>query len=241
MADYYKGFGGSTIKVTKTSRGLVAKTLNKKKAKSNQELTQEVARIKRNVPKPEWKVIYTHGSSIATYVTGLGTFTLINGCNQGDGQSSRDGRQILNKSVEAEVRWSSNTSTVVDNVCRMILFVDMEPHGVAPTAAELLNLSSPSFGPEEAPRNLDNRGRFIILKDKKFISPGHPPYSSSAQAYVRTPIKYRKLNFKTTFDASNNADITDIVRGALYIWVYSASTTNDPTVDLAAKVRFIEI
>lgn len=209
-------------------------------AKKRKNMESRIRRLERGVVKPEYKVIYTHTTGTATYAAGAPSFVLLNGCNQGDGQSSRDGRQILNKSVEVMMQWASNVSATTDCVCRAMLFIDLEPHGSTVTAGELLNLSSPSFGVEEAPKNLDYRSRFVIIKDKKFNFVNHPAWSSTAQHRQAVIFKYRKLNFHSLFDASNNADITDITKGALYLMVFANDATYAPTVDVAAKVRFIE-
>lgn len=202
--------------------------------------------VKRYVKKAldsdnEFKLIDTYAGAQYTYNTGLGNFFLLNGVSQGDGQSSRDGRIITNRSVQLKLLFRAAGLANIRSNVRWILFIDLEPHGVPPVATDLLDTATTSPGLLLASRNLDNRNRFIILKDKtfnldQFDNAGHVKDTFSG-------LKYRKLRLKTTFDASNNGDISDIVKGALYVWVFSDNNTGtsyEPLAYIYGRVRFTD-
>lgn len=210
------------------------------RARSTRSLAVKALKKANQIGKPEFKAIYTHINGFNPYSAGNGYMVLLNGCSTGDGLSSREGRQIRLRSVSINFQHRNNASSVNDFVLRVILFIDLEPHGVAPTGQQLLRTTE-GQGLDEAPRNLDNRNRFIILKDKYYQA---DPYNNSGNI-VRTHyhkfVKYKKLNLLTIFNISDVATIADINKGALYCYFYNGdSTAFPPTCFISAVVRFTD-
>lgn len=186
----------------------------------------------------EFKAIYTHINGLNPYTGGLGYMVLLNGCSQGTGLSSRQGRVIQLRSVSITLQHRNASGSTGDYPIRVILFIDKEPHGVAPTGAQLLRTTD-GQGLDEAPRNLDYRNRFVILKDK-WIQ-GDPFNNNGAlRTHYHKFVKYRTLNLKTVYDASNNADITDINKGALYCYFFNGDSAFPPSAWISAVVRFTD-
>lgn len=212
----------------------------RKKAKGGSQLATK-ADVKRMInSNEEFKAIYTHVETGNPYTGGAGLFTLLNGCSQGDGLSSREGREIRNRSVQIHLKHRYATSAPTYNyTLRAILFIDLEPHGSAPTASNLLRTSE-GQGYDEAFRNLDYRNRFVILKDKYLQGDIFDNNGTTFVLHDHQLVKYKKLNLKTTFNSGNAGTIADINKGALYLYLFNAESANPMQVFISAVVRFTD-
>lgn len=227
-----------------THPGYKPKRGRKSKKYSKATVSQAVKSYVKNQidDNEEFKLIETFQGAQYSYNTGLGTFILLNGVSQGDGQSSRDGRQITNRSLQLKLLARTNSATAEGSNFRFIVFIDLEPHGVAPVATDLLDTVTTSPGLILAHRNLNNRSRFVILKDKTVALPQYD--NAGFKMDYHTGIKYRKLKkLKTIFNASNNGNIGDISKGALYVWFFSDNNqgvTHEPLIYVYGRVRFTD-
>ncbi len=153
---------------------------------------------------------------------------LLNGAVKGDTLSTRDGRVVRLKSLQYSFFFTMNTSATSSHV-RLIFFIDKQPSGVAPIVAQLLDTQSVvSF------RNLDNRKRFVILKDFVVTLSN---VGATKNAYRD---HYRDLDMRTIYNDANLGTIFDIESNALYLIMFSNEATNTPTVERATRVRFID-
>lgn len=216
-----------------------------KSTKPKGNLTKRVKKLEQAqslLGKPEFKAIYTDLAAQDCYAAGAGLLTLLNGVATGNGISSRDGRKIALKSVQAKLLITQNVNQTNASVLRAILFIDRSPDGTAPTITQVLDTTHGSRN--EAFRNLDYRDRFVILKDKSIVFYAHPPYDSAkteGNYKVWNFIKYKKLKLNTIFDASDTGTIADINAGALYLYLYSTAATYPALADICACVRFIDV
>lgn len=212
-------------------------------AKKSSTRSIAVSALKRvsRIPKPEYKVIYSNVASGDTYSGGAGLLTLLNGCAQGDGISSRDGRQIQMKSIQVRATFTSPVATTDPIIIRYVVFIDKSPRATAPTLSQVLDTSQ--GGPEETYRNLDYRKRFVILKDKVFIMDAHQGFDS-AKAYFnrvhREIIKFKKLKLNTVFNSGSAGTIADIESGAIYLMLFGTSATYPVVADIMAVARFTD-
>jgi len=124
---------------------------------------------------------------------------------------------------------------------RMILFVDMQSNGTAPTQAELLSTTGPS-----AQLNPNSRDRFKILKDKVWV---FDPYISGGDSFNRTIASlkiFKKLpNIETIYRNSAGAGtVADIQTGAIYIfWLGDQAASANPIAGATAfisRVRYLD-
>lgn len=213
----------------------------KRKSKKSSQLATK-ADVRRIIAEDdEWKAIYSHLGSLDVYNSGNGYFALLNGCNNTSpiGLSTRDGREIRNRSVRIWVSHRGNATATSNYPMRFILFIDLEPHGTAPTAAQLLTANGGGW--DEAPRNLDSRSRFIILKDKFYQANKYDADGTTVITHQHVFVKHMKLNFKTIFNSGTAATIADIERGALYLFMYHGQGTNTDLAFVSAVVRFTDL
>lgn len=187
------------------------------------QLVKDVSMLK-NMINTEYKVI---NSTRSTSITNSGALTLLNAAAKGSNQGDRDGRQFRVKSVEAKYFWRINASATT-TVCRMMLFIDKQPSGATLSTSDLLETVS-----VVGQRNLDNRKRFVILRDE-LVGLGDNGNQICPGKF------YKKLDMKTIFDDSDAGTIADISSNALYCFFISDQATNTPHVEFDARVRFID-
>lgn len=179
---------------------------------------------------PEFKCKDT---SVSAASNTSGVMTLLNGCGRGDDLHERIGRQVTLRSVQLALHAAVTSGTGVDQTCRVILFFDKEPHGAAPAGTDLLTAND-----DKAFRNLSNRKRFWILMDQKI------PLNATAEAYSHQELDYyRRISLPVTFNSGDNGDITDIVSGALYLYVIGtqAAGATAGAVTGYARVRYVDV
>ncbi len=161
-------------------------------------------------------------------IPSTGTVNTMNGLAQGDDIDDRSGRVVRWKSVQVSGVINLAASTATQSTVRMLLVIDKQPTGVLPTVVQILDLANMT-----AFRNLDNRKRFVILKDFRVtVNTDHPEKVFKF---------YKKLDMKTIYDASNAGDITDISSNSLHFVFLGDEATNVPTFpSLTFRSRFID-
>lgn len=189
------------------------------------QLWRDVKTIK-NMVNVEYKA---HDNDNSTTPSSSGSLILLNGISQGDGESNRDGVQVRYKSCEHSVVVSQHTSAT-QTILRWLLFIDLQPDGSTPGMSEVLDTSSaPAY---MAARNLDNRSRFLILKDKSFAM-------SSTGTRMHAWKYFRKLDLKTLYTGTGSL-IGNIKNHSLFLLLVSSEATNTPTVVYHNRLRFID-
>jgi hypothetical protein len=187
-------------------------------------------------------------------VSDAGGFSLLHVPQLGSDYTNRVGRKTNCKSLyirgKLEITKASSMAlaTVGSTLNRLIIFIDSQPNGAAPAVTDLLVSASPS-----SQLNANNRDRFYILKDKVYgldacaiDNTGQNAENSWGRTII--PIKiYKKINLETIFNATDDATISSINSGALYMfWIgnagFQASEANWViTANLSTRVRFDDV
>lgn len=143
--------------------------------------------------------------------------------DQGDSSSTRDGGQVKLKSIEAKwhiLKHASATYTMV----RLIWFIDLiGTNADPPTVDELLSASN-----TYTPRNLNNKHRFLILKDYRV---------ALGDVTVKVGEWFKKVNAIATYSTSNGTDYTG---NQIWLAMLSSEATNTPTIAMYNRVRFLD-
>lgn len=92
-----------------------------------------------------------------------GAVTLVNGIARGDEINERNGRELTMRSIQFNARAYATAGTGADQVGRVLIVYDRQTNAAALTGAQVLSTFDTN-----APRNLENRRRFKILKDWRF-------------------------------------------------------------------------
>lgn len=182
-------------------------------------------------------------------VNSSGLFTLLCCPQLGTDINHRIGRKItitdfyVRGSVQLEAAAGpAGNVNVPTQLVRMILLVDNQPNGAAPTVLDLLTGSAP-----QCHLNLNNRDRFKILVDKQWpFDAYHRDNINNFSTWGRTMHaikKFKKLNIETVFNGINGGTIADITTGALWLfWIggVAAGTNTDVNTWSECRVKYID-
>jgi len=160
-------------------------------------------------------------------VTSTGAAYLLNGIARGDDITERNGRQVTMKTIEVNAVFQPTTPALdsVPTCVRMMIIYDRQANAAALTPAQVLG----TVGDGNAvirPKNLENRERFLILRDMKFgLSSGEAEDFRAAPKIVKF---YQGVNLPVTFNAGDAGTIADIITGSLYLLVISDDPAGAP-------------
>jgi len=167
-----------------------------------------------------------------------GTVTALNLVAEGDDNISRNGRQIQIASVEVIGKANPVDGSTTPDFCRLMLIYDSQTNGALPAITDILAAStSNSF------LNLDNRDRFHIIADHKFVIGGLS--TTATQTYAQSPTLelidiHRKLALHTTFKGTTGA-IASIATGALLLVSIGDVPPNDGALaGVSTRIRFTD-
>lgn len=163
----------------------------------------------------------TNTTSIST----TGQFTNLTAVAQGDDQVGRTGRSILVKSLLFSSRQALGGSATTDQIRNMI-FIDMDPQGTTPTAADLLTADTPI-----APRNiLSDQNRFKVLWDDRHVL-------TTGGGSMVSHDKYFRLNNHVKFDGTAGSDTS---WGAIWLYQVGTQATDTATQATTCRIRFYD-
>lgn len=155
----------------------------------------------------EWKYLDT---AIAMNMNTTGAQLLVNGLAPGSGASERIGMKVTVRSIQLRLAQYVTAGTGSDQFQRVLLFVDRQANGAAPTLGSQLSANS-ILGL----RSLVNRKRFKILWDKTchLNATAEPGSMVFRTAYLkfRSPVVME-------FNAGVAGTIADIVSNSIYIY-----------------------
>lgn len=176
---------------------------------------------------------------------------------QGSGASERDGRAIgiTNIRIKGIIRMgtANATASIENTFCRVMLVIDHQCNGTAPTVAQVLNTTGMSgtmgtLHPKQwaAFQNLDNQHRFRVLSDKTYSYRTPNQFDTNTNSLCVIPFKISK-SFRSPMvvnyiGAGASTAITNIADNNLFILAVSggmeqATTTIEVPVDIAFKSR----
>lgn len=160
------------------------------------------------------------------------TPTLLNGSLQGALVGQHIGRKTTMTSLF--IRYDAHLSPTTTQGCqiRILVVYDKQANKALPAITDVL--TSDNFN---APMNLDNADRFIILVDK-FCK----PISVQGNYNVSDTI-YKKMALDTLWDTGNNAgDVTDIKTGSVVAFIAQSggAAVAAPIVDSITRIRYID-
>lgn len=159
--------------------------------------------------------------------TNTGIIQLLNGLQKGDNINSREGRVVRWKSVQCLMKITMD-SGVSASIFRCLIVIDKQPNQTTLTMSQLLGASTVT-----SLKNLDNRKRFVILKDELITLSSDKP-----EAMINY---YRKIDMKTIYDASDSGNIADISTNAIYcVFLSDQTAALEPLVDATFRLRFID-
>lgn len=187
---------------------------------------QSLTNPKIGVSSPELKNIDTGGSIGVLVGTQWSELDLLNPIQVGADSNQRVGRKVQLKSLI--FRW--NTSSNIANIpFRLLIVYDKEPNQATPLITDILISNN-----HNAPMNLSNSNRFIILADEL--------HQVIVGAFPRTGKVFKKLNLPEMFSASS-IDVTSVTQGAIFAMcsIPGVAGAGNPGLGYIARVRYTDV
>lgn len=169
-----------------------------------------------------------------TPITTAGSVALINGVATGTDYTNRIGRKIMIKSIYVRFATLPNTVTApLGDIQRIMLIYDKQTNGAAPAVTDILNTAS-----YLDVNNLNNRDRFVVLKDKT-INCWPAAYAAGAVTAGNPNTMsfkfYKKCNLEQIFSGTGST-VGSIASGGIFLLFISAAATYN--LAYSARVRF---
>lgn len=167
-----------------------------------------------------------------------GSVTALNLTAVGDDNTTRDGRQICNRSIHIRGLIRPQDDTTVHSLARVMLVWDSQPNSgtIAAVTDILVTANGSSF------TNLNNRERFTILRDAQF--PMGKVDTTATQAIACSPTVHdlswfvNLKDIKTTYSGTTAA-IGSVATGALLLLtIGSAAAGAGADAVLSTRLRF---
>jgi len=167
----------------------------------------------------------------------------LNSISQGDGESNRDGRRCVVKSMQ--IRGYLQGTALGDQadvppavIVRVLVVKDCQTNGVQLNSEDVL--SDPASEPL-AMINLQHSRRFRILWDRTFVCPRNAAAEDGANTNSTTPTGhvfniYKKMSMPVTFDGTTD-DIANITDNSLHVIAFA--NTTGMTLRYTSRVRFV--
>lgn len=181
------------------------------------------------------------------------TFHLLNGIQVGSGFFNRIGSKIemLNLHVRG---FLVNIATSVQQYGRILIVYDRQPNGAAPAITEVLqsrDQTGTASTTDKSEINLDQRDRFIIVRDKDFFLPSvtntggvltnGPNWPGDIEEHWEINWFIKLKNLLTHFKSSTNpTTVADINTGALYA-IFLAGTTAQWAAQVSFRLRYSDL
>lgn len=179
-----------------------------------------------------------------TRPAGGGSIFLVNPIQAGTGFFNRVGSRVEMKSLHIR-GFLYFASTSIQDQARMIIIYDRQPTGALPAISAILqnrDQAGAATSPGSAEINLDNRDRFLIIRDHQVSIPSctvaagvltnGPQWVDSPQVNLFIKLKGLTTHFNST---ANPLTITNVATGALYCLFIS--DTQDSTFGFNGNFR----
>jgi len=178
----------------------------------------------------------------------------MNGTATGSGYFQHIGLKIQGKSIHLR-GFVQNLVTSVQGMGRIVVVFDKQTNGVLPTWAEVManrdNAGATANG-YQAEVNLDNRDRFVILRDYEHILPSCTntagvmtnqfPQNSSISSggkecnELSIDLFIKLKGLETTYGVAGTAAIGDCKTGGIFL--FCVASTNDASYSFAGSSRY---
>lgn len=166
---------------------------------------------KRIAPKPEMKIIDTVDTGFS--IGSTAKIDLLCNVSQGTAVNTRVGTKVNSMNILGRLEFIHNPSAVATFI-RMFIFQDTQ-QVLATTPGSISILQTTDT---RSALNIQNRGRFKILKDELFSLNNFDKSSKEYKIYLKVPLPIQW---------SDNSG-TNIQKNGLYVFFLSSDNTNQP-------------
>lgn len=212
---------------------------------------------KKMMSELKWVDVSKADSTAPQYVNNVGTFAILNATAIGPASFQRIGKTINMRSVMLRYFLSvSDTGQSVENYwpTRVSLVWDNQVKGAPPATSDVFQ-SQPNAGAGSSAvfsdLNLNNKKRFVILRDSKFITPtaklgpstrykiGDAPEGGKS-GYMICDWFVNLQGMETTYNNGTAVNATDIITGGLYLFYMNVDGGGSPIWEIkyTSRVRY---
>lgn len=183
---------------------------------------------------------YTDIANTSYAADTTGSITALNLTAVGDDNTTRDGRQICNRSIHIQGILAPVDDTTNANFARLMLIWDAQPNsGSLPSMTDILVASTSCSN-----LNLNNRERFTILRDLKFAqgkvdTTASSAFSNGSNTHV-VDLFYNLKDVKTTYSGTT-ATIGSVATGSLLmVTIGSVAAATGGIFGVTTRLRFTD-
>lgn len=200
--------------------------------------------------RPEVKSVDVN--AISAVISSAGTFTWVNQPVEGTSYYQRIGRQIEMQSLHLTgyLTFNSTSASTTEDYIRIMVVYDRNTNGALPNTADLIlnqNAAGTTTTTGLDHLNLNNRDRFMILRDQRIYWPGTTNSATGSLPTFQGAVEGDKATFMIThfiklnnllceYKASAGA-ITDVSSGALYVF-YMSYNNQAVTFNFTTRLRY---
>lgn len=217
----------------------------KPRVSNMQKRIDAVGAAPQRINGPEFKnTDVSNAMTIPTATSSWSNLILLNGIDQGAGNSQRVGRRVTVKSILVRYNFGLPSPTATSQLAavRLMIFYDKQPQGATPLITDVLDTASIN-----SLTNLANSDRFVILRDWYLDNPkefGYRPdlsgtFSVAGKEFIALPGNGLDEQFSGT-----GGTISSIATGAIYFgFVTTAATVNTSgsRIDFVSRVRYTDV
>lgn len=196
------------------------------------QLVKDVYMLKSLI-NTEFKFRHIAGANLPLDTVGSSSYILFNGIGQGTSAFERIGRSIKVASFQLNFNVEM-ASGVSDTKVRVMLVMDTQANASQPVVSSILSTTTNNEIAIVSPRNLNNRKRFIILRNWQFSL-------NTGVRQVQFVKYYRKFGFHTAYNGNTGNTISSIDTNSLYVIAFSNQTgANSPGMTYEGTIRYID-
>ncbi len=198
-------------------------------ARNTAYLARQVIKIKRSM-NVEYKFHDVTGTNTVV-PDGAGTIVFLSNIDQGLLDTTRVGAQIKATYLEIKYDISAHASST-DSIVRIMLIEDKQTNQAIYAVADLL-ASVGNILSLVAPKNLDNKFRFRVIRDRRYNFSG-----TGGKTNISGTFKV-KLNSKIRYDNTGNG-IADLTSKSFSLLFISNEPTNTPDITFFSRLRYVD-
>ena len=193
----------------------------------------------------ELKFFDTVKAAAASAVTGTLLDDSLNHVVQDTSENGRIGRKIVVSSLHIRGAWqfgSDPTLANLDNRLRIIVFVDKQANGTAPTMADVV--STAGTVDIDSFRNMSQISRFTVLMDRVYDITVPAIFQDAAGTGDNPPQAHtwkfsKRLNLVIEYDSTAaDGSIGTITSNNIAVMAICENANKAPTVAYTARIRF---
>lgn len=179
-------------------------------------------------------VEYFNIAAIAASASFVGA--LVNDPLQGTNESERIGRRIQMVYLDVKFIYVPNALSTLDQLLRVIIFIDRQANGTTPSTASLVANSSTASQTIISHRYESNRDRYRFLHDQVYTSNYNG--ESIIKRHFTIPLSGR--DSKVTFSTLSAGTVADINTNSMWVYFVTDQSANQPTFSLSTRLRFYD-